>query len=658
MYHRRSVVCDEDENREEIKIKEMKYRQPLPFGVCIGASGWRWLFLYVDTQAGMICHLLYNQNEAVNRLEENRMEQWVLLRKGAEFDRIARKFHISPRLACLIRNRDVIGDEAIEQYLNGELSKLSDGGLMKDMEKSISILMEKIEDRKKIRVIGDYDIDGVNAAYILLEGLEKLGAKADSDIPDRIKDGYGLNMDLIERAYKDGADTIITCDNGIAAREEIAYAKSLGMTVIVTDHHEVPFDESEGKKHYILPPADAVIDPKQEDCGYPFKGLCGAAVAYKLMEKLYEAFGRGKGEISYLIENVAIATVGDVMDLVDENRIFVKEGLKRLRDTKNPGLKALIECTGLDGGRISSYHIGFVIGPCLNAGGRLDTAKRALALLRAKTEQEAKALAEDLKSLNDSRKDLTVKAVEQAAELVEHQAEGKDKVLLLYLPDCHESLAGIVAGRVRERYTKPVFVLTDAAQGVKGSGRSIEAYHMYEGLNRCKELLDKYGGHKLAAGLSLKKENIAPLRRMLNDSCTLTEQDMAEKVSIDMEMPFSCVTEKLVSELELLEPFGKGNTKPVFAARNISVLEGRILGKNHNVLKLRVRDDAGTPIDAMFFGDIEGFFGFLEEKFGAGAEKRMLNRRTNDIKLSITYYPTMNEYQGRRTPQIVITHYR
>ncbi len=586
------------------------------------------------------------------------MEQWMLLRKGAEFDRIAKKFHISPRLACLIRNRDVIGDEAIEQYLNGGISKLSDGYLMKDMEKSISILKEKIENHKKIRVIGDYDIDGVNATYILLEGLEKLGAEVDSDIPDRMKDGYGLNMDLIERAVKDGADTIITCDNGIAAKEEIAYAKSLGMTVIVTDHHEVPFEESEGEKYYILPPADAVIDPKQADCSYPFKGLCGAAVAYQLMVKLIGVFGRSLDELSYLIENVAIATVGDVMDLTGENRIFVKEGLLRLRNTKNPGLKALIECAGLDRNHIGSYHIGFVIGPCLNAGGRLDTAKRALALLRAKTEQEAKVLAEDLKALNDSRKDMTAKAVEQAAELVENQTEGKNKVLLLYLPDCHESLAGIVAGRIRERYWKPVFILTDAAQGVKGSGRSIEAYHMYEGLNRCKELLDKYGGHKLAAGLSLKKENIAPLRRMLNEFCTLTEQDMAEKVSIDMEMPFSCVTEKLVSELELLEPFGKGNTKPVFAAKNVSVLEGRILGKNHNVLKLRVRDSADTSIEAMFFGDIDRFFGYLEERFGAGAGKRVLGGRADGMKISVTYYPGINKYQGRRSPQIVITHYR
>lgn len=584
------------------------------------------------------------------------MEQWVLLRKGADFDRIARKFNISPRLACLIRNRDVVGDEAVEKYLNGKLSGLYDGMLMKDMKKAVSILKQKITEHKKIRVIGDYDIDGVNAAYILLEGFKDLGADADSDIPDRIKDGYGLNTALVERAFQDGADTVVTCDNGIAADKEIAYGKSLGMTMIVTDHHEVPFEETENKKRYILPAADAVIDPKQEDCAYPFKGLCGAAVAYKLIEKLYEAFGRNAEDVSYLIENVAIATVGDVMDLVDENRIFVKEGLLRLADTKNLGLKALIQCTGIEGGHIGAYHIGFVLGPCLNAGGRLDTAKRALALLQAETKKEADILAGDLKALNDSRKDMTAKAVEQAAKLAEEQ--GEERVLLLYLPDCHESLAGIVAGRIRERYLRPVFILTDAESGVKGSGRSIEAYHMYEGLSRCKELLDKYGGHKLAAGLSLKKENLEPLRRMLNENCTLTARDMAEKVAIDMEMPFSCVTEELVSELELLEPFGKGNTKPVFAARNVSLLEGRILGKNHNVLKLKVKDCANTLIDAMYFGDLEGFSDCLEKKFGAGAWRRLLVGHARNMEMSLTYYPQINEYQGRRTPQIVITHYK
>ncbi len=586
------------------------------------------------------------------------MEQWVLLRKGADFERIAQKFHISPRLACLIRNRDVVGDEAVEGYLNGKLSDLSDGGLMKDMEKSVSILKRKLAEKKKIRIIGDYDIDGVNATYILLEGLKGLGADADSDIPDRIRDGYGLNLELIERAYADGADTIVTCDNGIAAADEIARAKSLGMTVIVTDHHEVPFEENEGEKRYILPPADAVVDPKQTDCAYPFKGLCGAAIAFRLMEKFYEALGRSSRELSPLIENVAIATVGDVMDLAGENRILVKEGLSRLKNTQNPGLKALIACTGIDSGHIGAYHIGFVLGPCLNAGGRLATARLSLALLMAKSGREAKALAADLKALNDSRKEMTEEAVRQAAELVENSPEGRDKVLLIHLPDCHESLAGIVAGRIRERYHRPVFILTDAREGVKGSGRSIEAYHMYEGLNRCRKLLSKYGGHRLAAGLSLKKENVPILRRMLNDNCTLTEQDMAEKVSIDMEMPFSCVTEELVAELGLLEPFGKGNTKPVFAARNIALLEARILGKNHNVLKLKVQDQARTVIDAMFFGDIGVFSSYLEAKYVKGTWNSLLAGRPAVAGLNITYYPGINEYQGRRTPQITITHYR
>ena len=586
------------------------------------------------------------------------MEKWVVAAKRADFYGIAKKFGIDPVLARIIRNRDVVGDPAIDLYLHGGMDDLPSPWLLKDMEKAVEILLEGIRLKKRVRIIGDYDIDGVCASAILYKGFRRIGLCADTYIPHRVTDGYGLNAHLIGQAGEDGIELLVTCDNGIAAHQEVAQAKAMGMKVIVTDHHNIPYEEKEGRRIPVLPPADAVIDPKQEDCPYPFSELCGAAIAYKLISALYERCGLPKEELEESLILAAVATVGDVMDLTGENRIFVKEGLLRLRNTKNPGLKALIECAGLDRNHIGSYHIGFVIGPCLNAGGRLDTAKRALALLRAKTEQEAKVLAEDLKALNDSRKDMTAKAVEQAAELVENQPEGKNKVLLLYLPDCHESLAGIVAGRIRERYWKPVFILTDAAQGVKGSGRSIEAYHMYEGLNRCKELLDKYGGHKLAAGLSLKKENIAPLRRMLNEFCTLTEQDMAEKVSIDMELPFSCVTEKLVSELELLEPFGKGNTKPVFAARNVFVLEGRILGKNHNVLKLRVRDSADTSIEAMFFGDIDRFFGYLEERFGAGAGKRVLGGRADGMKISVTYYPGINKYQGRRSPQIVITHYR
>ena len=586
------------------------------------------------------------------------MERWVLLRKGADFEAIGKKYQISPRLACLIRNRDVIGEEAVDRYLNGTISDLYDGMLMKDMDKAIDILKEKILEDKKIRVIGDYDIDGVNATYILLEGLERLGADVDSDIPDRISDGYGLNRHLVERAYEAGVDTLITCDNGIAAADEIAYGKEMGMTVIVTDHHEVPFDEHDGEKRYRIPPADAVMDPKQPDCLYPFKGLCGAAVAYKMMEALWESMGKDSADLDDLIENVAIATIGDVMDLEDENRIFVKEGLQMLRRTKKPGLKALIECTGIDKNSLNSYHIGFVLGPCINASGRLDTAKRALELLRAGTQKEADILAGDLKALNDSRKDMTEEAVKQAEEQVETTTISKDKVLVVYLPDCHESLAGIVAGRIRENYYKPVFVLTDVEEGVKGSGRSIDGYHMYEELNKCKELLTKFGGHRLAAGLSFPKENVGKFREMLNKNCTLTEEEMKEKVTIDMEMPFGCVTEGLVKELELLEPFGKGNTKPVFAARDVTLLGARILGKDRNVLKLQVQDVNGCRIEAMLFHHADDFLGKLEEQYGKTEVEALLKGRGRQIRISMTYYPDINEYMGKKTPQIVVTHYR
>lgn len=585
------------------------------------------------------------------------MEQWVLLRKGADYEKIGKTFGISPRLACLMRNREIIGDIEINQYLHGTLNDLHDGMLMKDMDKACDILKEKITEHKKIRIIGDYDIDGVNATYILLEALERLGADVDSDIPHRIEDGYGLNVELIERAYRDQVDTIITCDNGIAAYDEIAYGKELGMTIIVTDHHEVPFEETEGGKQYILPPADAVIDHKRADCEYPFKGLCGAAVAYKLVEALYETMGEDSYDLDDLIENVAIATVGDVMDLVGENRIFVKEGLSMLHRTKNLGLCSLIECTGIEKKAIGAYHIGFVLGPCLNASGRLDSAKRALELLRAKDKRQADILAGDLKALNDSRKDLTVLAVEQAIHQVETTSLKKDRVLVVYLPDCHESLAGIVAGKVREKYYKPVFVLTDAEEGVKGSGRSIDTYQMYEELNKVKRLLTKYGGHALAAGVSMERENVDVFRRMLNIQCALTEKDLTEKVVIDMELPFQCVTEKFVQELELLEPFGKGNTKPVFAGRNIELLSARILGKNKNVLKLRVKDANGTSIDAMYFGNIEDFLTHLEQKYGKGSQNALLSGRGSNLRMSLTYYPGINEYMGKKTPQIVITHY-
>ena len=568
------------------------------------------------------------------------MERWVMLRKGADFAGIGKKFQISPRIACLIRNRDVVGEEAIGQYLNGTIGDLCDGMLMKDMDKAVEILREKLEEGKRLRVIGDYDIDGVNATYILLEGLKRLGADADYDIPDRMTDGYGLNIHLIQRAYDDGVDTVLTCDNGIAAAEEIAFGKDMGMTVIVTDHHEVPFEEWGGKKQYLLPPADAVVDPKRPDCEYPFPHLCGAAVAYKLMEALWESMGRDSEDLDDLIENVAIATVGDVMDLKGENRIFVKEGLQMLERTRNPGLRSLIECTGLADKTISAYHIGFVLGPCLNASGRLDTAKRALRLLEAKTRKEADQLAWDLKALNDSRKEMTEKAVKEAELMVEASALKEDRVLVIYLPDCHESLAGIVAGRIRERYYKPAFVLTNASEGLKGSGRSIVAYSMYEELSRCKDLLMRFGGHRQAAGLSMKRENLESFRKMINDYCTLTPQDLTEKVVIDMEMPFSCVTEGLIRELALLEPFGKGNTKPVFAARNVRLMDMRVMGRKKNVLKMRAVDANGNTVEAVYFGDVENLSG------------------RKDTLLSITYYPTLNEYMGQATPQIVITHYQ
>lgn len=589
------------------------------------------------------------------------MEKWFVMRKGAPFGEIAEKFKIHPILARLIRNRDVVGDENIEKYLHGTIADLYDGMFMKDMDKAIDILLEKIREEKRIRIIGDYDIDGINATYILLEGLRYLGADVDIDIPDRMKDGYGLNRHLIDRAFDEDVDTIITCDNGIAAREEIAYGKSLGMTIIVTDHHEVPYEEDENGKRFILPPSDAVIDPKQEDCTYPFKGLCGAAVAYKLVEAVFNAAGADVDDVDYLMENVAIATVGDVMDLVDENRIFVKQGLEMLKRTRNLGLKALIECTGVDVEHLSAYHIGFVIGPCLNASGRLDTAKRALELLCAKSRREADVLAGDLKALNDNRKDMTLLAVQEAVDMIETSSLKEDSVLVVYLPECHESLAGIVAGRIRERYYKPTFVLTKAEEGVKGvkgSGRSIDTYHMYEALNQCKELLTKFGGHKLAAGLSLEEENVNLLRRKLNQEAKLTEDDLTAKVSIDMQLPLSYVNERLVEELSYLEPFGKGNTKPIFVEKQIEILRAAKLGKNKNVLKMQVKDETGTSMEAMYFGDIEVFEAYLEEKFGYQAVSAMWNGRSSGIKLAFTFYPAINEYMGRKTVQIVIQNYQ
>lgn len=574
------------------------------------------------------------------------MEKWFVTMKKADFNGIAEKYQISPIIARLMRNRDVIGDEAIDFYLNGTVEDLYDGLLMKDMDRAVDILKEKIEEGKKIRVIGDYDIDGVNATYILQQGLAGLGADVDTDIPDRIKDGYGLNQMLIDRALEDDVDTIVTCDNGIAAMSEIAYGKENGMTIVVTDHHEVPYLEENGKKKYLLPPADAVVDPHRADCEYPFKGLCGAAVAYKLVEVLYRVSGKSEQEVEHLqdnlMENVAIATIGDVMDLVGENRVFVKKGFELLKTTKNEGLHALMQCTGVDTANLNTYHIGFVLGPCINAGGRLDTAKRALELLNASNRREAVTLAADLKELNDSRKEMTEEGVEEAVRQIESSSWKDDQVLVVYLPECHESIAGIIAGRIKERYYRPTFVLTRGETGVKGSGRSIEAYDMFAEMSRCRELFTKFGGHKLAAGLSLEEENVEVFRKRINELADLTEDDLQMKVSIDMRLPFPYINEELIHELKILEPFGKGNGKPLFAESKLRVIQPRIFGKNRNVLKCRLEDQQGNQMEAVYFGEVEDCLQQMEKK----------------QIMSFTYYPSINEYMGRRTIQLTIVNYQ
>ncbi|NCB91317.1 MAG: single-stranded-DNA-specific exonuclease RecJ [Clostridia bacterium] len=570
------------------------------------------------------------------------MEKWLVAAKRADFKKIAETFGIDQVTARLIRNREVVGDEAIQVYLHGDRRNLYSPWLMKDMEKIVSILAEKIQEKKRIRVIGDYDVDGVMSTYILYQGLKGAGAEVDYVIPHRMTDGYGINEHLIEQAWEEKTDAIITCDNGIAASRQIERAKELGITVLVTDHHEVPFEENEGKRQEILPPADAIVNPKQADCNYPFTGLCGAGVALKVMDALYQQMQLEEDITDLMLEYAAIATIGDVMELVGENRIIVKEGLKKLHHTTNLGLQELIRVNGLEPEQISPYHIGFVVGPCLNATGRLDTAKRALKLLCAKNREEAAILAGDLKNLNDSRKEMTAQGVEKAIELVENSELINDKVLVVYLPECHESLAGIIAGRIRERYHKPAFVLTKAEEGVKGSGRSIDSYSMYEKLCECSQYLTKFGGHPMAAGLSLEEENVEPFRKKLNECSGLSEQDFIEKVMIDIPMPINYINKKLIQEMSVLEPFGRGNEKPVFAQKGLQIQNPRVFGKNRNVVKMRLADTAGYSMDAVYFGDGDQF---LEEIKGK-----------ND--LSVVYYPEINSYQGRDTLQIIIRHYQ
>ena len=570
-------------------------------------------------------------------------EQWIEAPRIEGNQELAEKFGVSPMAMRLLRSRAGESEAEVRSYLYGTLEDLADARLMKGMEAAVALLLRKIREGTPIRIIGDYDIDGVNATHILVTGLRRAGARVDTVIPDRLKDGYGINEHLIEQAKKAGIDTIVTCDNGIAAAKEIAYAKKIGMTVIVTDHHEIPYrEEPDGSRTTILPPADVIVNPKQADCPYPYKKLCGAAVAWRLVEVLYQEAGVPREEFLRLAQFAAVATIGDIMDLTGENRILVKYGLRQLEQTDNPGYRALLAVNGLEGKKLTAYHIGFVIGPCINASGRLDTARRALELLGAGTAAEAEKLAGDLKALNDSRKDLTAKGTEEAIRLVEKTELGKDRVLVIYLPDCHESLAGIIAGRIRERYFRPCFVLTDGEEGVKGSGRSIPGYHMFEEMTKVAELFTKFGGHPMAAGLSIPTENVEILRKRLNENCRLTDEDLVPTLSYDAVLPIQYAGEQIIRELELLEPFGKGNDKPLFAAANVRVKSARIIGKNHNVLKTLLEDDRGSRLEGISFGDVEGDLRYLEKK----------------DRVCLLYYPEINEFQGRRTVQAVVESWR
>lgn len=570
-------------------------------------------------------------------------EQWIQAPKIDGNQELAAQFHMSPMAMRLIRSRAGESEAEVRAYLCGTLDDLADARLMKGMTEAVALLLEKIRAGASIRIIGDYDIDGVNATHILVTGLRRVGAQVDTVIPDRLKDGYGINEHLIEQAKGAGIDTIVTCDNGIAAAKEIAYAKELGMTVIVTDHHEIPYREAEDStRTTILPPADVIVNPKQADCPYPYKKLCGAAVAWRLVEVLYQEAGVPREEFLDLAQFAAVATIGDIMDLTGENRILVKYGLKQLADTTNPGYRALLAVNGLEGKKLTAYHIGFVIGPCINASGRLDTAKRALELLGASSKTEAEKLAGDLKALNDSRKDLTAKGTTEAIRLIEETDLGQDKVLVVYLPDCHESLAGIIAGRIRERYFRPCFVLTDGEEGVKGSGRSIPGYHMFEEMTKVAELFTKFGGHPMAAGLSIPTENVELLRKRLNENCRLTDADLIPKLSYDAVLPIQYAGEQIIKELELLEPFGKENDKPLFAAANVRVKSARVIGKNRNVLKTVLEDDKGSRLEGISFGDVEADLHYIESK----------------DTVCLLYYPEINEFQGRRTVQAVIESWR
>lgn len=592
-------------------------------------------------------------------------EKWMVHSKKADFDGFAKALGVSPIVARIMRNKDLESIEEQRAFLDNSLENMYNPSLMKDMDKAIDIIKLKIEEGKHIRVIGDYDIDGICSTYILVKGLQEVGAKVSYDIPDRILDGYGINENLIKKAYDEGVDTIVTCDNGIAALDQIKYAKDLGMTVIVTDHHEVPYvrDEVTGDIIYKRVQGDAVVNPKQPDCDYPFKLLCGGAIAYKVIECLYEKLNveNKKEKIEYFIEYAAIATIGDVVDLVGENRIIAANGLERLKTTPNIGLDKLMDMCGINRERLSSYHIGFVVGPCLNATGRLESAKKGIELLMCEDFYEAEKLAGELIELNGTRKAMTEEGVKEAIAMCENMADSK--VLVAYLPRIHESIAGIIAGRVREHFNKPVFVVTNSADEneeslIKGSGRSIPGYNMFEALIECDEYLLKYGGHEMAAGLSLNKEKINDFAKALNDKCKLAEEDFVRKVWIDVPMPLAYATEELINQLLLLEPFGKGNEKPVFATKNVKVKSLKVMGANQNMCKLSVLDDSGKVVDALVFSSIyPAFMEFLYDKFGEEQIRKAKMNIPNDIVLSIIYYPDINEYNGRRSVQIIVNNY-
>lgn len=567
--------------------------------------------------------------------------KWMVYAKKADFKQIASEYGIDQVLARIIRNRDICGSKDIDMYLNGNLNDIHNPHSMKDADKFVDIITKKIEEHKPVRIIGDYDIDGICSIYILFCGLKAAGADVDYVVPHRINDGYGINEHLIDNAINEGIDTIVTCDNGIAAYNQVRYAKENGITMIVTDHHDVPFEIKDDKKVYIVPPADAVINPKQADCDYPFKLLCGAGVAYKLISLLYDRLGFDKKELEDYIEFMAIATVGDIVDLIDENRIVVKYGLKHIAHTKNTGLRALIEECQLDINNISSYHIGFVIGPCLNASGRLDTARQAIELMLCKDNEKAHNMAKELIALNNERKSMTEQETQKAIELVENTGLLKDRVLVIYLKDCHESIAGIIAGRIKERYYRPTFVITNAEDGAKGSGRSIEGYNMYEEINKCKNVLTKYGGHPMAAGLSLAISDIDIFRKMLNDNAILTDEDLIPKMWIDVPMPVSYANIRLVNQLKLLEPFGKGNEKPVFADRNLYVKTASVIGKNKNVLRCQLETEDGTYVPAVQFG-----INNIDDIPRAG------------MRISIIYYPDINTFNGIMSLQIIIKEWK